>query len=332
MSAMAYYKYRPYPVIDFPERTWPNQILNAPPIWCSVDLRDGNQSLPVPMSINEKLLFFDLLISIGFKHLEIGFPSASQVEFDFIRTLISSDKIPDDVFIQVLMPARESLIKRSFKAVKGARQVIMHFYNPTSTIQRKIVLHKSRKETLMLAVKHANLIKNLIEANVETDFLVDYSPESFTGTEPEFALEIANAIIDIIAPTPEKPLILDCPATMELTTPNQYADRIEHMHQNLNNRDSIILSVHTHNDRGTAVAASELALLAGAQRVAGTLFGNGERTGNVDILTMAFNMIKQGIHPGLDLSDMERIVTIYQTVTKMKRPSFLTYQLNNHAK
>jgi 2-isopropylmalate synthase len=309
-------KYRPYPRVDLPERTWPEKVIDKAPFWCSVDLRDGNQALVKPMNLEEKLEMFQLLIDVGFKEIETGFPSASQVEFDFSRLLVERNLIPDGVVIQALTPARDHLIKRTFESFAGAKEAVVHLYNPTSTLQRQVVFKKGRKEIIALGVQGARLIGK--ESNrTETGIRYEYSPESFTGTEMDFALEICEAVMDVWEPTQKNPVIINLPATVEMATPNIYADQIEWFCSHLKNRDCVLISVHAHNDRGTAIAATELALMAGADRVEGTLFGNGERTGNVDILTVALNMFSQGVDPGLDLSNIDRVVNVYERCTKM---------------
>jgi 2-isopropylmalate synthase len=311
-------KYRSYPPVSLPDRTWPDRVLERAPTWCSVDLRDGNQSLPVPMSIEEKLEFFDLLVKIGFKEIEIGFPSASDTEFKFARRLIEENRIPDDVSVQVLVQCREALIRRTFEAIAGAPSAIVHFYNSTNPLQRRVTFGKSREEIREIAVSGARLIKELTaEASSDTRIRFEYSPESFSDTELEFSLEVCEAVCDVIEPTPENPLILNLPATVELFTPNVHADQIEWMCRNLTRQDSVIISLHTHNDRGTGVAATELGMMAGADRVEGTLFGNGERTGNLDIVTVALNLYTQGVDPQLDFGDLPEIRATYEKVTRM---------------
>jgi len=309
-------KYRPYQPIDLPDRTWPAKLIETAPVWCSVDLRDGNQALVQPMNLEEKLELFRLLVSVGFKEIEVGFPAASQIEFDFMRLLIEREMIPEDVVIQTLTQARESLIKRTFQSLEGAKQGIVHLYNSTSVLQRNVVFKKDRKEIIELGVAGAKLVHEYAK---DTDVVIryEYSPESFTGTELDYALEICTAIMDVYEPTPENPVILNLPATVEMSTPNIYADQIEWFCRNLPSRDCAIISLHGHNDRGTAVAATELALMAGADRVEGTLFGNGERTGNVDLVTLALNMFTQGVNPELDFSNINRVINIYERCTKM---------------
>ena len=306
-------KYRPYPPVRLPDRTWPNQVIAQAPTWCSVDLRDGNQALVQPMNLEEKLEMFQLLVQIGFKEIEVGFPSASQIEYDFLRLLIDGGHIPDGVLPQVLTQAREQLIKKTFASLQGAREAIVQLYNSTSTLQRDIVFKKGRKEIVELGVAGARIIREQA-AKTETKIRYEYSPESFTGTELDFALEICEAIMDVWEPTPENPVIINLPATVEMSTPNIYADQIEWFCRNMKNRDCALISLHAHNDRGEAVAATELALMAGADRVEGTLFGNGERTGNVDIVTLALNMFTQGIDPCLDLSRINRVINVYEQI------------------
>ena len=286
------------------------------PAWCSVDLRDGNQSLIVPMSLEEKLEFFQLLVKIGFKEIEVGFPAASETEFEFLRTLIERDMIPDDVTVQVLTQCRDHIIRKTFEAVKGAPSAVIHFYNSTSVAQREQVFKKSKEEVKKIATDGAKLVKQLA-GEYEGNFRFEYSPESFTGTEPEYALEVCNAVLDIMQPTPDKPMIINLPVTVAMSMSHIYANQIEYMSDNLKYRDSVALSLHPHNDRGCAVADTELALLAGADRVEGTLFGNGERTGNVDLITLAMNLYTHGVDPKLDFSNMPAIVELYERVTRM---------------
>lgn len=310
-------KYRPFPTIDLSDRQWPSRTITAAPTWCSVDLRDGNQALPIPMSVEEKLELFELLVAIGFKEIEIGFPSASQIEFDFIRRLIEEDRIPDDVTVQVIVQAREELIQRTFEAIRGIKKVIIHLYNSTSPAQRKLVFGLDKPEIINIATSATRIIKDLLPTLPGTDVTFQYSPESFALTEIDFSLEICEAVVDVWQPTPDKKIILNLPETVEIATPNVYADQIEWFCRHMRNRETAIISVHTHNDRGTGVATTELGLLAGAERVEGTLFGNGERTGNVDIITVALNMYMQGVDPGLDFSNINAIRAIYEKCTRM---------------
>ena len=315
-------KYRPFPPVALPNRQWPNRTLTRAPIWCSVDLRDGNQALAQPMSVEEKLEYFDLLVKIGFKEIEIGFPSASQIEFDFCRRLIEEKRIPGDVAIQILCQCREDLIIRSCEALRGARQIIFHLYNSTSPSQRQHVFNATRADIVAIATRGTAWVKQHTAAlaNDGTYVRFQYSPESFTSTELDFALEICEAVTDVWQPTVENKIILNLPATVEYATPNVHADQIEWMSTHLTRRDRTLISLHTHNDRGTGVAATELALLAGADRVEGTLFGNGERTGNLDIVTVALNFYTHGIHPGLDFSDINHIRDVYERCTKLEVP------------
>ncbi len=306
-------KYRPFQPIKLPDRRWPGAVITKPPVWCSVDLRDGNQALVDPMGHERKSLFFDTLLAMGFKEIEVGFPAASETDFAFVRHLVDAKRIPGDVTIQVLTQSREELIRRSFESVRGARRAIMHLYNSTSTLQRRVVFGLDRAGIVEIAVKGAQLIKQLAEEmRDETEVLFQYSPESFTGTELEFAKEICEAVMEVWQPTPEKPVILNLPATVEMATPNIYADQIEWFSRNIRDREAVVLSVHPHNDRGTGVAAAELAIMAGADRVEGTLFGNGERTGNVDIVNIALNMFTQGIDPGLRIDDIDALVKVVE--------------------
>jgi 2-isopropylmalate synthase len=297
-------KYRAFAPIDLADRTWPNRVISAPPKWCSVDLRDGNQALIEPMDAARKRRMFDMLVKIGFKEIEVGFPAASQTDFDFVRELIEKRLIPDDVVIQVLTQARPELIARTYESLRGARRAIMHVYNSTSVAQRRVVFRTDRAGIIDIAVRGATVVRELALKQPDTDWSFEYSPESFTGTELDFAVEICDAVNAIWEPTPGHKSILNLPATVEMATPNIYADQIEWFLRHINRRDSIVLSVHPHNDRGTAVAAAELAVMAGAERVEGTLFGNGERTGNVDIVTLALNLYSQGIDPKLDYSNI----------------------------
>jgi len=314
-----YQKYKRVPVMDYPEREWPNKQIQKAPIWCSVDLRDGNQALIEPMVVEEKIEMFNLLVKLGFKEIEVGFPSASQIEFDFLRELVDRKLIPDDVCIQVLVQCREHLIKRTFEALEGVKKAIVHIYNSTSTLQRDVVFHKGKEEIKQIAIDGTELVKTFVK-DFPGEIVLEYSPESFTGTELDYALDVCTAVQETWGATKENPIIINLPATVEMTTPNVYADQIEWMHKNFKNRESIILSIHPHNDRGTGVAATELALLAGADRVEGTLFGNGERTGNLDILTVAYNMFSQGINPELDLTNIVEIQEVYERCCKMEVP------------
>jgi 2-isopropylmalate synthase len=308
MPSMPIHKYRPFPAIDLPDRQWPKQVIDRAPLWCSVDLRDGNQALVEPMGPDRKRRMFELLVKLGFKEIEVGFPAASETDFGFVRELIEQQLVPDDVTIQVLTQARPELIERSFASIRGARRAIMHLYNSTSTLQRRVVFGLDKPGIVDIAVTGAKLIRELAGSMPESEIIYQYSPESFTGTELDFAVEICEAVMDVWRPTPDKKTILNLPATVEMASPNIYADQIEWFSRNIRDRDSIVLSVHPHNDRGTAVAATELAVMAGAERVEGTLFGNGERTGNVDIVTLALNLFSQGIDPGLVITDIDEIV------------------------
>lgn len=316
MKSMPAHKYRPFPQVDLPDRKWPFQRISKAPRWCSVDLRDGNQALVIPMNVQEKKEMFDLLVRTGFKEIEVGFPSASQTEFEFVKMLIEDGLIPDDVTIQVLTQAREHLIRKSFDALRGAKRAVMHLYNPTSELQRRVVFGMGRREIIDIAIQGAKIIKQEAE-RMDTAITFEYTPESFTGTELDFALEICEAVMDVWEPTPENKIILNLPSTVEMATPNVYADQIEWFCCHIKNKDCAVISVHAHNDRGTAVAATELALLAGAERVEGTLFGNGERTGNVDLITVAMNMFSQGIDIGLDFSDINRHIEVFERCAKM---------------
>ena len=312
-----YKRYKRVPVIDHPDRKWPDKQIEKAPIWVSVDLRDGNQALVEPMVVSEKIEMFNKLVELGFKEIEIGFPAASQIEFDFLRELVDKKLIPDDVTIQVLSQCRENLIDRTFEAIEGMPKAIVHIYNSTSTLQRDVVFNMSKDEIKQLAVDGTLMVKERAE-KFPGEIILEYSPESFTGTEPDYALEVCDAVIDAWGATPDNKVIINLPATVEMTTPNVYADIIEWENQHLKNRDSVILSIHPHNDRGTGVAATELAMLAGAERVEGTLFGNGERTGNVDVLTLAYNMFSQGIDPKLNIENINEIIDMYERCTKMK--------------
>lgn len=310
-------KYRPFGQVRLPDRTWPNKIIQAPPIWCSVDLRDGNQALIEPMGPDRKLHMFKSLCGMGFKEIEVGFPSASELEFEFLRVLIEKDLIPDDVGLQVLTQSREELIRRTFESVQGARRVIVHLYNSTSPVQRRLVLKKDRRGIIDLAVTGTKLVRKLSSEVTNAHVTFEYSPESFSATELDFSLDVCEAVLGAWSPTENDKIILNLPATVEMATPNVYADQIEWFSRHLKSRNRIILSIHPHNDRGTAVAAAELALMAGADRVEGTLFGNGERTGNVDLVTLALNMWSQGVDPGLDFSEINRVVQVAEDCTRL---------------
>lgn len=311
-----YTRYRRVPVLHYPERQWPDKEIKKAPIWCSVDLRDGNQALIEPMNVEEKMEMFDLLVRLGFKEIEIGFPAASQIEYDFLRKLVKENRIPDDVKVQVLTQCRENLIDRTFEAIQGIKNVVLHIYNSTSTLQRDVVFHMDRPEIIQIAVDGTRMVKERMK-DFDGNLQLEYSPESFTGTEMDFALEICTAVQKEWNHANDNPIIFNLPATVEMNTPNVYADQIEWMSTHFEDREHIILSVHPHNDRGTGVAATELALLAGADRVEGTLFGNGERTGNVDILTVAYNMFSQGINPELNLENVNEIIDVYERCCKM---------------
>lgn len=324
MMNQGYKKYKPFTPIDLPDRQWPNRVIDHAPIWCSVDLRDGNQALVDPMNLEEKLEYFKTLIAVGFKEIEVGFPSASETEYEILRTLIDGHYIPDDVTIQVLVQARPHLIKKTFEAIDGAKNVIVHFYNSTSTLQRKVVFKTDMDGVIQIAVDGARLIYALTEEekkrHPEMNIRFEYSPESFTGTEMDNAVEICRRVMEELHITKENPIILNLPSTVEGSSPNGYADQIEYFCRHLPNRDAAIISLHPHNDRGEGVAATELALMAGADRVEGTLFGNGERTGNVDVVTLALNMWTQGVDPELDFHDINKIKEVYERCTKMQVP------------
>ena len=313
---MNYKRYQRVPVMNYPEREWPNKEIQKAPIWCSVDLRDGNQALVEPMVVEEKIEMFNMLVQMGFKEIEIGFPAASQIEFDFLRQLVERRLIPDDVTVQVLTQCRDHLLKRTFESIQGIPKAVVHIYNSTSTLQRDVVFHMDREEIKQIAIDGVDMVKKYMK-DYDGKVILEYSPESFTGTEMDYALDICNAVQRAWGPTPDNKMIINLPSTVEMTTPNVFADQIEWMRKHLENRESIILSVHPHNDRGTGVAAAELAMLAGADRVEGTLFGNGERTGNVDILTIAYNMFSQGIDPELEIGDIKKIAEVYERCTKM---------------
>ena len=306
---MNYKRYQRVPVMNYPEREWPNKEIQKAPIWCSVDLRDGNQALVEPMVVEEK-------IEMGFKEIEVGFPAASQIEYDFLRKLVAENMIPDDVQVQVLTQCRDHLLKRTFESIQGIPKAVVHIYNSTSTLQRDVVFHMDREEIKQIAIDGVDMVKKYMK-DYDGKVILEYSPESFTGTEMDYALDICNAVQRAWGPTPDNKMIINLPSTVEMTTPNVFADQIEWMSKHLENRESIVLSVHPHNDRGTGVAAAELAMLAGADRVEGTLFGNGERTGNVDILTIAYNMFSQGIDPELEIGDIKKIAEVYERCTKM---------------
>ena len=312
-----YTKYKPFPRIEIENRTWPDKVITEAPIWCSVDLRDGNQALIEPMSVGQKKRMFELLVEVGFKEIEVGFPAASQPDFDFVRSLIEEDKVPGDVTIQVLTQARPELIRRTFDSLKGARRAILHVYNSTSIVQREKVFKTDKAGIIDIAVEGAKEVKRCAAAQPDTEWIFQYSPESFTGTEVDFAVDVCDAVNDVWKPTPKKPSIINLPSTVEMATPNIYADQVELFCRKIKNRDSIIVSLHTHNDRSCAVGAAELAVMGGAQRVEGTLLGNGERTGNMDIVVMAMNLYSQGIDPALALHDMDRIVSIVRECTQI---------------
>ena len=324
MMNQGYKKYKPFTPIDLPDRQWPNRVIDHAPIWCSVDVRDGNQALVDPMNLEEKLEYFKTLIAVGFKEIEVGFPSASETEYEILRTLIDGHYIPDDVTIQVLVQARPHLIKKTFEAIDGAKNVIVHFYNSTSTLQRKVVFKTDMDGVIQIAVDGARLIYALTEEekkrHPEMNIRFEYSPESFTGTEMDNAVEICRRVMEELHITKENPIILNLPSTVEGSSPNGYADQIEYFCRHLPNRDAAIISLHPHNDRGEGVAATELALMAGADRVEGTLFGNGERTGNVDVVTLALNMWTQGVDPQLDFHNINKIKEVYERCTKMQVP------------
>ena len=318
---LGYKKYKPFQPISFPERTWPEKTITKAPVWCSVDLRDGNQALVNPMNLEQKLEFFQMLCDIGFKEIEVGFPSASETEYEILRALIDQNRIPEDVTIQVLVQAREHLIRKTFEAIDGAKNVIVHFYNSTSTLQRKVVFNTDMQGVIDIAVEGAKLIRQLTEeitANSEINIRYEYSPESFSGTEMENAVLICDRVLEELGATRSNPVIINLPNTVEMSTPNTYADQIEYCCKNMRHRDSAIISLHPHNDRGTATAATELGIMAGADRVEGTLFGNGERTGNSDIMNLAMNMYSQGVDPELDFSSMNQIRELCERCTQLK--------------
>ncbi len=319
-SALRVHKYRPYHeqlTVDLPDRTWPDRRMTSAPRWCAVDLRDGNQALIEPMNPERKLRMFELLVDMGFKEIEVGFPSASQTDFDFVRMLIEGDRIPDDVVIQVLTQSREHLIERTYEAIAGAKQAIVHLYNSTSVLQREVVFRADQARIIDIAVSGALLCRKYEELIPGTEVRYEYSPESFTGTELEYAVQVCNAVIDVFEPTPDRKVIINLPATVEMATPNVYADSIEWMSRHLNQRENVVLSLHPHNDRGTAVAAAELGYLAGADRIEGCLFGNGERTGNVCLVTLGMNLASQGIDPQIDFSDIDRVRRTVEYCTQL---------------
>ena len=310
-------KYQPFPPINLPDRTWPDQVITKAPIWASVDLRDGNQALATPMNVEEKLELFQLLVDIGFKEIEVGFPAASDTEFQFIRSLVDNNKIPTDVTVQVLVQAREHLIRRTFESLEGVPRAIVHLYNSTSPLQRRVTFNKSKEEIKQIAVEGTQLVKSLVDTIPGTKIRLQYSPESFSDTEVDYALEVCEAVMNAWGPSEQDPIILNLPATVEIATPNVHADQIEWFCRNMKERNKAIISLHTHNDRGTGVAATELGLMAGADRVEGTLFGNGERTGNLDIVTVALNLYTQGIDPQLHFDDLGHVRTVCERVTRM---------------
>ena len=311
------HKYRPFPAPKFPQRTWPERTLTQSPIWCSVDLRDGNQALVEPMGQERKLRMFEKLVAVGFKEIEVGFPAASQTDFDFVRLLVDEQRIPVDVTIQVLTQAREGLISRTLESLRGTRRAIVHLYNSTNPAQRRIVFGMSRKQVRDLAVQGTKWVQEAASSMPETNVVLEYSPESFSMTELDFAVEVVDAVVETWNPSPRRKMIVNLPATVESSTPNVYADQVEWMGTHIARRNDVVLSVHTHNDRGCAVAAAELAMLAGAERVEGTLFGNGERTGNADVVTVALNLYAQGVAPGLDFSDLPSLVETFETCNQM---------------
>src|SRR5210317_1210809 len=317
MSRFDHRKYKPFQPVEMSGRRWPDQVIEAAPLWCSVDLRDGNQALIEPMTTHQKSQLWDQLVKVGFKEIEVGFPSASGHDYDFVRDLIDNDRIPEDVTIQVLTQARADLINKTFEALKGVRRAVVHMYNSTSTVQREQVFGLERQGIVDIAVRGAELLQACADKYPETDWVFEYSPESFTGTELDFAVEVCDAVTAVWQPTPEHPVIINLPATVEMSTPNVYADQIEWFCANVARRDSLLISLHTHNDRGCAVAAAELGVLAGADRVEGTLLGNGERTGNMDIITMAMNLYSQGVDPKLQLGQMDEIIQTVKECTNL---------------
>ncbi|RLQ22114.1 2-isopropylmalate synthase [Seongchinamella sediminis] len=317
MSSFDHSKYQPFQPLRKTDRRWPDQIIDQAPLWCSVDLRDGNQALIEPMTAAQKSRLWDLLVKVGFKEIEVGFPSASSHDYDFVRELIDNDRIPADVTIQVLVQARQELIEKTFEALKGVRRAVVHVYNSTSTVQREQVFGLDRQGILDIAVNGARLVQECADRYPETEWVFEYSPESFTGTEVDFAVEVCNAVTAVWQPTPDRPVIINLPATVEMSTPNVYADQIEWFCDHVDRRDSLLISLHTHNDRGCAVAAAELGVMAGADRVEGTLMGNGERTGNMDVVTMAMNLYSQGVDPRLDLANMDEIIQTVKECTQL---------------
>jgi 2-isopropylmalate synthase len=317
VSRYSHTKYKAFQPVHLPDRSWPNKIIDKAPTWCSVDLRDGNQALIEPMSVAQKKKLFALLVDIGFKEIEVGFPAASQPDYDFVRWLIEADQIPDDVTIQVLTQARTALIEKTYEALKGVKKAIVHMYNSTSVVQREKVFKLDKTGIIDIAVNGARDVIRFADQYPETDWYFQYSPESFTGTELEYAVEICDAVTDVWQPTPDRKVILNLPSTVEMATPNIYADQIEWFCRHVKNRDSLIISLHTHNDRGCGVAASELGLMAGAERVEGTLLGNGERTGNLDVVVMGMNIYSQGVDPKLNFSDMDRICSVVKECTQI---------------
>ncbi len=317
MASMPIDKYQAFQAIDLPDRLWPTRTITQAPIWCSVDLRDGNQALVDPMDSERKLRMFQALVAMGFKEIEVGFPAASQTDFDFVRKLVDEDLIPSDVIIQVLTQCREPLIERTFESLRGVRKGILHLYNSTSTLQRRVVFGQGREGIRKIAVDTARFVRQQAEQMPDSEIIYQYSPESFTGTELDYAVEICDAVCDVWQPTPEHKVIINLPATVEMATPNVYADQIEWMGRHLGRRDSIVLSLHPHNDRGTGVAAAELGVLAGADRIEGTLFGNGERTGNVDVINLALNLFTQGVDPELDISDIDKLKEVAEHCNKL---------------
>ncbi len=319
MTTMHHEKYSPYPAVELPDRSWPDRRIETAPIWCSVDLRDGNQALVDPMDSNRKKRMWDLLVAMGFKEIEVGFPAASQTDFDFVRGLIDGGHIPDDVAIQVLTQARDELITRTFEAIDGAPRSIVHLYNSVSVTQRRVVFRMDRPQIIGVAVAGAEAcMRGLADSSSPESIRWEYSPESYTGTEPEYSIEICEAVMDVFGPTPADPIILNLPATVEMSTPNLYGDLIERFGRDISDRDSVLISLHPHNDRGTAVAAAEIGLMAGADRVEGTLFGNGERTGNVDVVTLALNMMSQGVDPRVDMTDIDEMRRVFEFSNRMQ--------------